>query len=343
MKSVYGPGEKIRKFIIANLDKHPGNIAGITATKFKCSRQAVSNHLQRLIAEGVISGTGNTRNKKYHLVPLTQWTQTYQEPSTLDEGAIWHQDISPFAVKLPENVRQILQYGFTEMLNNVIDHAEATLVSISVTKNAATTTIKIHDNGIGIFKKIQSAMRLQDERHAVLELAKGKFTTNPARHSGEGIFFSSRMFDRFAIYSGEVFFSHQFPEEEDWILQTNPLPQGTSVSMMISNHTARTTSKVFHQFTSDDDFSFSKTVVPIALASYGDDSLVSRSQAKRLLTRLDRFKTVILDFTDVQMIGQAFADEIFRVFSIEHPEVDIIPINDNKSVREMISRAKTHQ
>ena len=57
---------------------------------------------------------------------------------------------------------------------------------------------------MGIFKKIQKALDLLDERHAILELAKGKLTTDPKHHTGEGIFFTSRMFDEFTILSGGV-------------------------------------------------------------------------------------------------------------------------------------------
>ena len=93
----------------------------------------------------------------------------------------------------------------------------------------------------------------------MLELAKGKFTTDPAHHSGEGIFFSSRMFDEFVILSGEVFFSHEFPDVEDWILERERCVTGTLVSMSLSNHTARTTKKVFDRFTSgDDDYGFTE-------------------------------------------------------------------------------------
>ena len=38
-----------------------------------------------------------------------------------------------------------------------------------------------------------------DKRQALFELSKGKFTTDPSRHSGEGVFFTSRMFDDFEI------------------------------------------------------------------------------------------------------------------------------------------------
>ena len=40
------------------------------------------------------------------------------------------------------------------------------------------------------------------------------------------------------------------------------------------------------------------------------------------------------------MIGQAFADEIFRVFNTEHPEIELEPINMPESVKLMVERAK---
>ena len=61
------------------------------------------------------------------------------------------------------------------------------------------------------------------------------------------------------------------------------------------------------------------------LARYGNENLISRSQAKRLLARLEKFKIVMLDFEDVATIGRAFADEIFRVFTNNHPEIQCDP------------------
>lgn len=227
------------------------------------------------------------------------------------------------------------------MFNNVIDHSGARQVVVSVRKTAAATKIEIYDDGVGIFKKIQAALDLADERHSVLELAKGKFTTDPANHSGEGIFFSSRMFDEFDILSGEVYFSHEFDKKEDWILQRSTPRSGTLVTMVLHNHTARTTKKVFDRFSSGEDYGFNTTVVPVKLMRYGDDNLVSRSQAKRLLTRVERFKVVMLDFAGVTTIGQAFADEVFRVFRLKHPEVELVPMHTSSEVRRMISRAMT--
>jgi hypothetical protein len=110
--------------------------------------------------------------------------------------------------------------------------------------------------------------------------------------------------------------------------------------MKLNNHTARVLSDILDAYSDNDELAFTKTVVPVDLAQYGDDVLVSRSQAKRLLARVERFRTVVLDFKGVHSIGQGFADQIFRVFVQEHPEVHLIEINTEPEVTAMINRAR---
>jgi hypothetical protein len=232
----------------------------------------------------------------------------------------------------------IWHYGFTEILNNAKDHSGATSIAVRISKTAVNTKMTISDDGIGIFKKIQEAFNLPDQRYAILELAKGKLTTDPARHTGEGIFFSSRMFDHFAIGADKTYYGHKFGDEADWIMEWGPA--GTTVIMELSNHTARRSEKIFEQYASSEgDYGFNKTVVPVKLAQYGNDKLISRSQAKRVVARLELFKAILFDFTGVPTVGQAFADEIFRVFANEHPDISILPIHANSEVHRMIMRA----
>jgi hypothetical protein len=183
-------------------------------------------------------------------------------------------------------------------------------------------------------------MNLLDERHAILELAKGKLTTDPEKHTGQGIFFTSRLLDSFDILSGGIFFTHTFGSEEDWILERPKEDSGTAIFMKLNNHSSRTSKAIFDQYSSGEDYGFTKTRVPVKLAQYGEDKLISRSQAKRLVARIDQFKTVFFDFEGVETIGQAFADEIFRVFAKSHPQLEIIPVNANPEVQGMIGAAR---
>ena len=111
--------------------------------------------------------------------------------------------------------------------------------------------------------------------------------------------------------------------------------------MRLYNHTSRTTKKIFDAYSSGEEYGFNKTVVPVSLARYGEEQLVSRSQAKRLLSRVEVFKEVIFDFSGVNSIGQAFADEIFRVFKNSHPEIALYWIRADSAVKRMIERART--
>jgi hypothetical protein len=336
-------GELVRKFIVEHVERHPRDIVRCTMDKFKISRQAVNKHLQNLVDEKAVLSKGVTSGRVYRLAPLVEWRQTYVLSKSLNEGDVWL-DIVPSLGTLPENVLRIWHYGFTEMFNNAIDHSSGTSVIVHVRKTAAATQIGIHDDGVGIFRKIQLALSLLDPRHSVLELAKGKFTTDPDNHSGQGIFFTSRAFDGFQILDEGVYFHHDFGDEEDWILESDEEEEarGTSVFLRLHNHTARTIKSIFDQYSSDEanDFAFTKTVVPVRLAQYGDDNLVSRSQAKRLLARVDRFRTVMLDFTGVESIGQAFADEIFRVFRRQHPEMTLLELHATPEVASMIARVQ---
>ena len=81
--------------------------------------------------------------------------------------------------------------------------------------------------------------------------------------------------------------------------------------------------------------------VPLRLATFGDESLISRSSGRRVLSRAEKFDEVTLDFSGIRTVGQAFADEIFRVFQRNHPEVILRPINANTQITSMISRARS--
>jgi len=333
-------GEEIRKFILDNIERHPKDIVTLTAHTFDISRQAVNKHMQRLVEQKALLMRGTTRDRHYLLHPLVQWGQIYPLDKNLEEDVVWRRDIRHLLGELPDNVLNIWHYGFTEMLNNTIDHSAGQNVSVQVKKTATVTDIIIYDDGEGIFKKIQREFDLHDERHAVLELAKGKLTTDPEHHTGEGIFFASRMFDDFGILSGNVYFSHTHDKAEDWILENQKFQSGTGVFMQLTNNSSHTTQQIFDSFASDEDYRFTKTVVPVRLAQYGDEKLISRSQAKRLLARVDRFKVVIFDFDGVEVIGQAFADEVFRVFRHQHRDIELVYIKANKNVQQMIRRAE---
>ena len=275
------------------------------------------------------------------MVPL--WAETFEMTinTRFQEDREWVIKIYPLLASLPSNILGICEYGFTEMLNNVMDHSGSQHATIMIEEDALRVEIRVLDRGVGIFTKLQQALDLEDPRHAMLELAKGKVTSDQENHTGEGIFFTSRMFDKFSILSGSLFYS-RFNKERDWLLEDTDDPfVGTMVTMGIDKNSIQTREQIFGEYASEfDDFGFTRTVIPIELVKYEGQELVSRSQAKRLLARCEGFREVVLDFKRIRLVGPAFSDEIFRVFAKSYPEILLIPINVVPAVQRMITRAQ---
>ena len=325
----------IQTFIIEQVPSHKNDIVTFTMNHFGISKPTVAKFLNQLILENIIEMNRKGRYPDYSLI-TKEYFFTYKLKDKLEEDVILRKDILPLLSDVQENVQRIVQYCFTEMVNNVIDHSNADIMNVEVDLNALNIEILIRDNGIGIFNKIQKTLGLEDPKYAILELAKGKFTSDPERHSGEGIFFSSRLCDKFMILSGGLFFSGH--HENDWLLENPDSVSGTTVSMVIEKKSHLNISNIFNEYADPDKQpGFYKTRIPVKLMEYEGELLLSRSQAKRLITRFDKFLEVILDFQGVTEIGQAFADEVFRVFRNAHPNVHLEPINCSPTVQRMIA------
>jgi anti-sigma regulatory factor (Ser/Thr protein kinase) len=318
--------------MLLNLREHPADIVRTTQAKFMLSRPSVLRYMHGLIRNGEVKVEGSRRGTKYSLLPIQSMSKTYRIESGLAEDRVWREDVLPLLRGMKENVVNVCQYGFTEMFNNAIEHSEGSAINVSVVVSVDRIDLRISDDGVGIFNKIQKRYGLDDPLHAILELSKGKLTTDPDRHTGEGIFFTSRMFGFFAMLSGRLGFTYS--SGIDLLTDIEEDRAGTTVEMELSPRSRIAMENVFNQFATPEGFD--KTVVPVKLATYGNENLVSRSQARRLLARLDGFKTVMLDFQDVREIGRAFADEIFRVFASAHPGTRIVPVNHNKAIAGLI-------
>lgn len=317
---------------------HPHDLIAMVAAQLGLTRARVGMRARDLAARGYLIKTGTTR-PVYTLGSNRRFARTYPRTG-LAEDKVWFDDLLPLLRDLPRNVLDIGHHGVTEMVNNAIDHSEAKQVTLRMDCDGKQLRFDVSDDGVGIFRKITRALNLPDERLALLELSKGKLTTDPQRHSGEGIFFTSRMFDLFRIESDGLVFDHDAQYDLD-LLDDGHETAGTRVLMQVAVESPRTVESVFDEYSSGpDDYSFAKTVVPVRLAKVGDENLISRSQAKRLLQRVDRFRCVVLDFADVASIGQAFADEIFRVFANAHPDVELVAMHAVPEVQQMVRRAE---
>lgn len=332
--------DELVRTVTIDVAEHSRDLTRHYADRLGVSRVAANRYIQRLEREGWIARSGPSTHPVFSPGYKRRVARIYPLAG-LEEHVVWEQDFKPY-FSLTPNVQSIASHGFTEMLNNAIDHSAGNSVFVWASQDESALHIIISDDGIGIFAKITNALGLPDMRQALFELAKGKLTTDPSKHSGEGVFFTSRMFDSFGITANGLQFNHDAISPHDW-LQEAPddiFPEGTTVFMTIALKSSRTATEVYSQFTNaPEDYDFSKTVVPMKLARYGDEELISRSQAKRLIARFDRFRTVILDFSGVQEIGQAFADELFRVYAGSHPGIELLPKNMTEQIERMWLRA----
>jgi anti-sigma regulatory factor (Ser/Thr protein kinase) len=329
--------DAIRQFIETN-----GSATGPQLAKhLGISRQAVSLHLRPLIAAGDIFKTGSTRAARYfpgEAAPATRRIKRELSLTGLEESRVYEDlAITLNLSRLPSNVEAILHYAFTEMLNNAIDHSMSDRCTIEFCLDAAKATFTVRDTGIGVFDSIAAKFDLPDEQTAMIELTKGKTTTMPDAHSGEGLFFVSRCADQFVLRSHRL--QIEWDRDRDDVFVSDPrFTRGTSVHFEIRQDSRTRLEDVFTEYAPEKyDFEFQKTRVLVKLLRC---DYVSRSEAKRLLHNLDKFSEIELDMREVTRIGQGFADQIFRVFASAHPEILIQTTNASKAVDAMLKHVK---
>lgn len=304
-------------------------VAGVT-------RQAAHYHLRRMTEAGEVAAVGEGRGRRYVL--RSTWAGRF-DVAGLQEDRVWRQlveDVAPVGT-LPKRRLETASYAFTEMLNNAIDHSGADDVGVSVL-DSGLLRFEVFDAGIGAFERVRRTKRLGDHVEAIQEIAKGKVTTDPSRHSGQGIFFTSKAVDIFELTSNGWRWTVDNVREDQAIARARR-GRGTHVAFVIDPAGSRSLGEVFDAYTDPDTLEFDKTTTVVRLFEYGV-SFVSRSEAKRLTRNLEQFREVVVDFHRVDGIGQGFADEVFRVWQSEHPGIRLVPVNMNEAVRFFVSGAR---
>lgn len=330
-----GTKDKILKYI-----KHKKSTSGKEiAELFGISRQAVNKHLKVLIQKGKVVKEGHTKGAVYkiaHKIKPPQQMKKRYDLTDLEEDKVFKEVELRLNLRknLRKNVFNIVNYAFTEILNNAVEHSHSKNCWIEVILDQYMYNFVIRDYGIGIFYSIYTKFNLSDETSAIQELIKGKTTTMKEKHTGEGVFFTSKSGDRIAFRSHKInlIFDNikkdKFVEEKKYI-------KGTEVKFSISKNSKRVLKEIFNQYSPEEfDYRFEKTKIHI---KFFHKEYISRSEAKRLIFGLDKFKEIILDFKGVKSIGQGFADEVFRVFKKQHPDIVIKVENLNPVIRSIIN------
>ncbi len=342
----------LKENILSAVKKEGSISVADIAKSFGFSRQHVSNTMSILVSEKKLFKVGSTRGAFYILPEkikdFSGQIKNIYSKSLINKNLEEHKVLDDIEKSfltlntLPENIKSIFTYAFSEMLNNAIEHSTSDKIKISVALEGDVLSFIVDDMGVGVYRNIMNKRRLNGELEAIQDLLKGKMTTAPKLHSGEGIFFTSKIGDSFILDSYGYQFIADNTIPDIFVNKVKGIKQGTKVTFSINIKDKQHLNDVFKKYTnltSGSDFGFDKTEIRVRLYIIGGVH-ISRSQARRVLVGLDKFKVIVMDYEGVPMIGQAFADEIYRVFSIKHSDIKIEDINTNEAVEFMIKRAK---
>lgn len=320
--------------------------------QFKISRQYIHFLISALILEHKLIKLGSTR-KAFYVLP--EYAQAHQEIFPLryikafkNEGLEEHrvfdqiEQTFPILKNISENVRSIFTYAFSEMLNNAIEHSKSVHIGVEVSIQKKILSFIVQDSGIGVFRNVMKQRGLNSELEAIQDILKGKTTTMPKSHSGEGIFFTSKVGDVFILdsFGYQLIVNNELPDV--FVKTVRKMKKGTRVMVKISAESGRHLNEVFKQYTNlsgENDYGFDKTEIRVKLYAIGGVH-ISRSQARRILAGLEKFKIIVFDFDKVPTVGQAFADEVFRVFHHKYPKIRLETENMAEGVKFMVERAR---
>jgi anti-sigma regulatory factor (Ser/Thr protein kinase) len=308
-------------WITAAASEHGDRLFDHVMERLAVSRRRARKLVQALVDAQWLEASGTPRKRRFTPGTMRQVVRHYALDG-LQEDLPWAREFAPL-LSLQPNVARLAQHAFTELLNNAIDHSGGSGVTVSVRQTGMHLQMLVSDDGCGVFQSIERGWQIDDPAHAMLELSKGKLTTQPDRHCGHGLFFVARAADIFDLHANRSGFQRR-PGKSGWFALRPLERQGTSVFLAIALDTQRTLDEVLRA-QAESGYGFEHTEVALRLLTGPGIGLESRAQARRVALRLAQFRRARLDFSGVEDIGPAFADELFRVFARANPGVELRP------------------
>ena len=299
------------------------------------SRRSAVALLRQLVELQWLQAGGTPQQPLYTPGALRQVVQRYALEG-LQEDLPWRRDFAP-CFALPAPLLRMVQHAFTELLNNAIEHSGGSSVTVSMRQTPLQLQLLVSDDGCGLFHRIAQTFHITDPHLALLELSKGKLSSAPARHSGQGLYFTARLADVLDLHANHAAFQRRAWDAPRWHSGRAAAHTGTSVYLAIALDTPRTLDEVLRSCSlTGSDYALQRTEVPLQLLSQGE-ALASRAQARRAVARLSQFARAEIDFAGIQDLGPGFADEMFRVFANTHPEVELVPVGMVPRVAQMVA------
>lgn len=326
-------------WITAAAMHHPDSLPDHVAQRLHITRRTAQRALSRLVALQWLERTGTARRPIYRPGLLRQAVQRY-ELQGLQEDVPWTRDFAPFFA-VPPHVQRMAQHAFCELVNNAVDHSEGTSVTLSMRQTPSQLQLLVSDDGRGLFDKLHEAFALDDPSLAMLELSKGRLTSQPQRHTGRGLFFTSRLADVLDLHANAQAFQRRGWEGGSWHPGRALKQRGTSVYVAIALDTRRTLESVLQAHSCDGSgVALDSTAVPLRLVTGPHTGLESRAQARRMVARLHEFRRAEIDFSGVDSVGHAFVDELFRVTAALEPGVELVPVNMTPQVARLVESVR---
>ena len=335
----------VTRWITAAAVQHGDTLPAHLMQRLQISRRQAGLLLRRLVALQWLQAGGTPRKPRYTPGPLRQVVKRYALAG-LQEDAPWRQDFAP-CFALPPALQAMAQHAFTELVNNAIDHSGGSSVTVSMRQTPLQLQLLVSDDGVGLFRRVAEHFDVAEPALAMLELAKGKLTSDPDRHCGHGLFFTTQLADVFDLHANAAAFQRRGWDGGRWHPQRAATPTGTSIYLAMSLDTPRTLEQVLRAHSaSGQGYGFERTRVPLALLGQPGPQggltrqLASRAEARRALARLDRFAIAEIDFTGVEQLGHGFADEMFRVQPKLHPRLQLQPVGMSGAVAAMVEAVR---
>lgn len=330
----------LTQWITAAAVDHPEHLVDVVAARLAVPRRSAQAVLRRLAAAQWLQRDGTPRKPAWRPGTLRQVVRHYPLAGLMEDRP-WRQDFAPY-FPLPPNVQRMAQHAFTELVNNAIDHSGGTQVTVSLRQTPAHLQLLVSDDGCGLFRSIEQSFDIGEPTLVMLELAKGRLSSQPQRHSGLGLLVTSQLADVFDLRANAHGFQRRAWSTTPW----HPMPTaaplagrpGTSIYLAIALDTSRTLDSVQRSLSADGrSFAFDRVQVPLRLLA-GDSQpvLASRAEARRVASRLAGFRRAEIDFTGLSEIGHAFAHELFAVIRRERPDLELVPIGAAPPVAEML-------
>ena len=326
-------------WITAAATQCPQSLADHVAERLVVTRRTAQRALSRLVELQWLERGGTRCRPTYQPGLLRQVVQRYPLQG-LQEHVPWSRDFAPYFI-LPLHVQRMAQHAFCELVNNAIDHSAGTAVTVSMRQTPSQLQLLVSDDGRGLFDKLNEAFALDDPSLAMLELSKGRLTSQPDCHTGRGLFFTSRIADVLDLHANANAFQRRGWQDGTWHPGRAIKQRGTSVYVAIALDTRRTLESALQAHSMDGSGAeFDHTVVPLALATSTHTRLESRAQARCIAARLGGFRRAEIDFAGVDAIGHAFADELFRVMAAREPGVELVPVNMTATVARLVQSVR---